>query len=300
MIRDTVSHSEAEQFLRCNRAHYYGYILEIMRRDTSDSLARGTIAHTAMEAYFKIIQQYQQAMLPREEGIEAAKKAVNRSLLEAFMLAPELAAQVKETLDWFYEAEPFKLWDILYVEEDFMLELEDGLKMPFKPDLIARDPDGKVWLIDHKCVYDFYTPRDAELQPQLPKYLYGLHKLGIHIDKIGYHSLRWRSLKDDPKKAGPMVKRRNNLFGFEVPPARAVETMREQIVVSKEVQRRKALPLVEANAIALRAANKMVCNNCSFRSLCIAELNNTNPKLVLDSEYVKRDRIVYENKRDDD
>lgn len=297
MVRKTVSHSEVESFLRCNRAHYYGYLLEIMRRDTSDSLARGTIAHTAMEAYFKIIQQYQQANLPYAEAVEAAQKAVSRALLEAFMLAPELAAQVKETIDWFYKAEPFKFWEILYVEEDFMLPIDDDLEMPFKPDLIARDPDGNVWLIDHKCVYDFYTPRDAELQPQLPKYLYGLRKLGIHIDKIGYHSLRWRSMKENDT---PMVKRRNNLFGFSVPPARAIETMREQVSISREVQRRKALPLVEANAIAYRVANKMVCNNCSFRSLCIAELNDTNPQLVLDSEYVKRERIVYENKRDDE
>lgn len=297
-VRTTVSHSEAESYLRCSRAHYYGYILEIMRRDTSDSLARGTIAHTAMEAYLKIIQQYQQANLPYAEAVVAAKAAVSRALIEAFMLAPELAAQAKDAMDWFYEAEPFKFWTILYVEEDFMLPIDDDLQMPFKPDLIARDPEGRVWLIDHKCVYDFYTPRDAELQPQLPKYLYGLRKLGINVDMIGYHSLRWRNLKDDGKT--PMVKRRNNLFGFSVPAARAIETMREQVAISREVQRRKALPVVEANAIALRAANKMVCNNCSFRSLCIAELNDTKPQLVLDSEYVKRERIQYENKRDDD
>lgn len=291
-VRTTVSHSEVESFLRCTRAHYYGYILEIMRRDTSDSLARGTIGHTALETYFKTVKAEQASGSSYAEAVEKAKVEVGKVMIEMFMLNPTLAAQVQDTLDWFYKAEPFKFWEILYVEEDFMFEISDRLQMPFKPDLIARDPEGKVWLIDNKVVYDFYTPRDAELQPQLAKYYFALRSLGIHIDKVGYHSLRWRNLKENT------TENRNSLFGFDMPKDRAITTMTEQIFASKEIQRRKALPLAEANGQALRAANKLVCNNCSFRSLCIAEQNNEKPQLVLDSEYVKRERIVYEDKTD--
>lgn len=292
-VRTTVSHSEVESFLRCNRAHYYGYILEIQRRATSDSLARGTIGHMFLETYFKAMLEMQ-GRLDYKYNVENALIQVNKAMVEAFMLNPELAAQAKDAFDWFLKAEPFKFWEILYVEEDFMFSVGENLEFPFKPDLIARDPEGKVWLIDHKVVYDFYTPRDAELQPQLAKYYFFLRSMGIHIDKVGYHSLRWRNLKENT------VENRNNLFGFDMPKERAVNTFREQVAVAKELQRRKALPLEEANAIAYRAANKLVCNNCQFRSLCIAEQNNDKPQLVLDSEYVKRERIVYEDKTDAD
>lgn len=290
-VRTTVSHSEVESFLRCNRAHYYGYILEIQRRATSDSLARGTIGHMFLETYFKAMLEMQ-GSLPYNDRVEFAKACVNKVMIEAFMLNPELAAQAKDAFDWFLKADPFKFWEVISVEEDFMFELSDDLQFPFKPDLIIKDLEGKVWLIDHKVVYDFYTPRDAELQPQLAKYYFFLRTMGIHIDKVGYHSLRWRSLKENT------VENRNSLFGFDMPKDRASNTFREQVAVSKELQRRKALPLAEANVIAYRVANKMVCNNCQFRSICIAEQNNDKPQLVLDSEYVKRKRIVYEDKTD--
>lgn len=290
-VRTTVSHSEVESFLRCNRAHYYGYILEIQRRATSDSLARGTIGHMFLEVYFKAMLEMQES-LPYSDRVEFAKACVNKVMIEAFMLNPELAAQAKDAFDWFLKADPFKFWEVISVEQDFMFDLADDLQFPFKPDLIIKDLEGKVWLIDHKVVYDFYTPRDAELQPQLAKYYFFLRTMGIHIDKVGYHSLRWRSLKENT------VENRNSLFGFDMPKDRASNTFREQVAVAKELQRRKALPLAEASAIAYRVANKMVCNNCQFRSICIAEQNNDKPQLVLDSEYVKRDRIVYEDKTD--
>lgn len=303
-VRTTVSHSEAESYLRCERAHYYGYILEIQRRETSDSLARGTIGHSALEIYFKKMKDIQDsnadllrdefgtvingAEIPYDEAVKIAKEYVKKFLIEQFLENPTLAAEVQETLTYFFQADRFKGWTILSVEDDYMFEVDETLQMPYKPDLIAMDPEGKIWLIDHKFVYDFFTARDAELQPQLAKYAFALRKMGKRVDKIGYHSLRYRRIKEST------VENRNSLLEFPLSDARATETMREQVFLSRRLQERKQLPLAVASNTAMRAANKMVCNNCSFRSLCLAELNQTNPQLVLDSEYVKRERIEYE------
>lgn len=290
-VRTTVSHSEAESYLRCERAHYYGYILEIQRRETSDSLARGTIGHSALEIYFKSMKAMKEAepnRLKHQDLVELAKHEVKKFLIEQFLENPTLAAEVQETLTYFFQADRFKGWDILSVEDDYMFEVDETLQMPYKPDLIAMDPEGKIWLIDHKFVYDFFTARDAELQPQLAKYAFALRKMGKRVDKIGYHSLRYRRIKEST------VENRNSLLEFPLSDARATETMREQVFLSRRLQERKQLPLAVASNTAMRAANKMVCNNCSFRSLCLAELNQTNPQLVLDSEYVKRERIEYE------
>lgn len=288
-IRDTVSHSEVESYLRCARAHYYGYILEIQRRETSDSLSRGTIGHSALEIYFKNMKKTQDGENSYEYRVEISKELVKKFLMGQFLINPTLAAEVQETLTYFYKADRFKGWRILSVEDDYMFPVDDSLKMPYKPDLIMMDPLGNVWLIDHKFVYDFFTPRDAELQPQLPKYAYALRAAGKRVDKIAYHSLRYRRIKDST------VENRNSFLEVPLSEARAKETMREQVMVSREVQRRKGLPLIEASQTAFGAANKMVCNNCQFRSLCIAELNSNNAQLVLDSEYVKRERIEYED-----
>lgn len=287
-VRPTVSHSEAESYLRCERAHYYGYILEIQRRETSDSLMRGTIGHSALEIYFKNMKEMADH-LPYNDRVEMSKELVKKFLIQQFLENPTLASEVQETLTWFFKADRFKNWDIFSVEDDYMFEVDETLQMPYKPDLIARDPKGLIWLIDHKFVYDFFTARDAELQPQLAKYAFALRKMGKRIDKIGYHSLRYRRIKEST------IENRNSLLEFPLSDARATETMREQVFLSRLLQDRKKLPLAIASSTAMRAANKMVCNNCSFRSLCLAELNGTNAQLVLDSEYKKRERIEYKD-----
>lgn len=287
-VRTTVSHSEVESYLRCERAHYYGYILEIQRRETSDSLSRGTIGHNALEIYFKNMKEMQDH-LPYDDRVEMSKELVKKFLIEQFLINPTLAAEVQETLTYFFEADRFRGWTILSVEDDYMFTVDDSLQMPYKPDLVIMDLEGKIWLIDHKFVYDFFTSRDAELQPQLAKYAYALRKMGKRIDKVGYHSLRYRKIKEST------VDNRNSLLEFPLTETRATETMREQVTLSRMLQSRKMLPLDIASNTAMRAANKLVCNNCQFRSLCVAELNGTNPQLVLDSEYVKRERIEYKD-----
>jgi sulfatase maturation enzyme AslB (radical SAM superfamily) len=64
----------------------------------------------------------------------------------------------------------------------------------------------------------------------------------------------------------------------------------EQIGVANEIQAIKKLSEDEQEARAFRVANKMVCQSCSFLSLCRTELTGGNGKLMMETEYKIRER----------
>lgn len=284
--RDTVSHSEVESYLRCERQHFYGYGMEIQRQpgQESDSLFRGTVGHKCLEAGFNaliLLQDEYAGILPSH-----VKTAREKALAETILAAdrPEVMKELIQCLSIFFDNFPFYGWRILAVEQEYVMPVAPGLNMPFVVDLLARDAYGAIWLIDNKFVYDFYSSRDTELMPQLPKYYVGLKALGIHVDKMAYSMYRYRSQKStDPDK----------YYKFEpvtFTNARLMQTITEQVVVSDRILTAKLKPLEEWSGSAMRTANSMVCNNCSVRSLCVAELNDWQPNLVLNSEYQKKQR----------
>lgn len=277
--RNTVSHSEVESALRCERAHFYGYGMGIRRKQESASLNRGTLGHAVLEAYFTTLKDTEDIALA-----EAAAIAVLASHVAAHPFDGVIASEVAETLAFFFEANPFRGWEILAVEKALVLEITDTLHLPIVVDLVARDLYGDVWVIDHKFMYDFMSDRDVELQSQLPKYVGALRALGYNIDRAGYNICRYRSLKVNT------VETRHLFLPVELSVPRIQRTFTEQAIRATQLQQRKMLPLAEQSYLAVRTMNKMVCNNCGFRSLCVAELNNYQPELVLDSEYEKRER----------
>lgn len=275
-VRRTVSHSEVESYLRCERQHYYGYGIGIQRVQESDSLTRGILGHSALEKFFR--------GLLNGKSFDEAWDEMILFVAQQAMKYPLLVPEILDCLKWFKVAYPFHGWTVLAVEQEYILEVNDDLAMPFVVDLIIEDPYHETWMIDHKFVYDFVSDRDAELMPQIAKYVAAMKVLGIRIDHAAFSSLRYRSLKN------PEAENKYQLTKVPLTIERLRQTMLEQLYASQRIQDRKRLPIEEQSKSALRTANKMVCNSCSFRSLCIAELNNHQPRLVLDSEYVKRER----------
>ena len=285
--RDTVSHSEVESYLRCERQHFYGYGMEIQRQpgQESDSLFRGTVGHKCLEAAFTFLKNAPSHIMgPVNEGSVAEAKDIALATTIEAADKPEVMKELMTCLSAFFDNFPFYGWTILAVEQEYVMPVAPDLNMPFVIDLLARDQYGDIWVIDNKFVYDFYSSRDTELMPQLPKYYVGLKALGINVDKMAYSMYRYRSQKStDPDK----------YYKFEpvtFTNSRLMQTITEQVVVSDRILTAKLKSLEEWSGSAMRTANSMVCNSCSFRSLCVAELNDWQPNLVLNSEYEKKQR----------
>jgi hypothetical protein len=291
----SVSHSEVDSYLLCRRKHYYGYGLSLQRVRESDSLATGVTGHKILEAFYRAIMEAgltveeQQASFAK--GIDAALNAYEEAVKEGYEDG-DRRAKLKDMLfnqEYGYFNNEFFVtngWRVLAVEAEFNLEYDEDSKAtyPFVVDMIVQDPDGAYVVIDHKFVYDFYTPEATDLQPQIPKYIGALRALGHEISYGGYNMLRTRKIKDPTPES-------NNYFMILKPNAtRITTTFMEQLGVAAEIQALKELPLEKQETRAYRTANKMICQSCSFRDLCSTELMGGNVELMKKTEYKIRQR----------
>lgn len=290
----SVSHSEVDSYLLCRRKHYYGYGLSLQRVQESNSLATGTAGHRILETFYGYLKQFDTA----EEQAKAFDGAFNLAVDEYQQILKEgyedadRRASLHDILfneDYGYFAHEFFVrngWRILAVEAEFNLLYDDELQStyPFVVDMIVQDPDGKYVVIDHKFVYDFYTPEQTDLQPQIPKYIGALRALGHEVSYGAYNMLRTRKMKD------PTPETNNYLMLLKPNSTRVVTTFMEQLGVAAEIQALKELTIEEQEKRAYRTANKMVCQSCSFRDICSIELMGGNVELIKKTEYKIRER----------
>lgn len=277
----TVSHSEVESLLLCERKWYYGYGLGVQRIKTSDALLRGQLGHKMLEVYYNVIMNrgsYAEALDAARTFLFGAMDGSNSTLI----------TELTNILNMLDELKPFNGYKILAVEKEFVLEIQPGLSYPFVIDMIVKDSQGKVVVVDHKFTYDFYSPYDMALLPQIPKYIAALRALKFDVDYGMYHFLRYRKIKEPtPNQIIQTV----NQFPNET---RILRTFEEQLMATQRVLITKSMTTQEQSANCLRAANKMLCGKCSFNAICSAELSNTSPQLILQSEYKERERRVFE------
>jgi hypothetical protein len=293
----SVSHSEVDSYLLCRRKHYYGYGLSLERINTSNSLATGTAGHRVLEAFYAHLLSLSDTAQGQKENFQLAyeraqtvyrqiidegyEDANNRAILYDMLFHPE----------WGYFANEFMVqngWRILAVEAEFSLiyDTETDSKYPFVVDLLVQDPEGRYVVIDHKFVYDFYTPEQTDLQPQIPKYIGALRAMNHEVVYGAYNMVRTRKLKT------PTPESMTYFMILKPNTDRVLNTFMEQLGVAAEIQAVKELPLEDQNKRAYRTANKMVCQSCSFRDICSTELIGGNTELMLKTEYKIRERRV--------
>ena len=293
----SVSHSEVDSYLLCRRKHYYGYGLSLERVSTSHSLATGTAGHRVLEIFYKTLLSAGKTATEQLEawdaGLLAAQQEYGTIVEEGYEDAPNRAL-LHDMLfndDWGYFANEYMTragWTILAVEAEFSLIYDEDKQSsyPFVVDMIVQDTEGRYVVIDHKFVYDFYTPEQTDLQPQIPKYIGALRAMNYEIGYGAYNMVRTRKLKT------PESSSMNYFMILKPNTDRVLNTFMEQLGVAAEIQALKELPLEDQGKRAYRTANKMVCQSCSFRDICSTELMGGNTELMLKTEYKIRERRV--------
>lgn len=293
----SVSHSEVDSYLLCRRKHYYGYSLSLERVSTSHSLATGTAGHRILETFYKTLlsagETADKQLNAWDQAITTAQQEYETIVGEGYEDAPNRALlhDILFNDDWGYFANEYMTragWTIMAVEAEFSLVYDEDKQSsyPFVVDMIVKDTEGRFVVIDHKFVYDFYTPEQTDLQPQIPKYIGALRAMNHEIGYGAYNMLRTRKLKT------PESSSMNYFMILKPNTDRVLNTFMEQLGVAAEIQALKELPVEQQSKIAYRTANKMVCQSCSFRDICSTELMGGNTELMIKTEYKIRERRV--------
>lgn len=305
----SVSHSRVESFLRCARQEYYSYDRKLQKQETSIALGLGSAIHSVLEALYRHVLVTGGMNLKRQKAAypDAVKAALARieELYAAGFTDSEKRSPLRLIIEKYLQREPFidnawrddadgdsRQWLIMAVEKEFRIEWDPDTKSsyPFIVDLLAKDPDGYVIVIDNKGVYDLYSFEETELMPQIPKYIGALRALGYKIGNYGvYNMLRTRP---DPKTKARPLSEWAQFLDFKITSTRVLRSFDEQIVASQLVHELDQLDPDTRERRAIRTHNKDTCQRmCDFRELCVAELSGRNTAVLLRSTYQTKKKL---------
>lgn len=251
-MKRALSHSQAESLNQCEFKFKYAHLDNLEPKSRSVALMRGTNGHMFFETFFKAIKEG----LPTENAMQLGQVAMMNESDVALINLPIVTRWVNE--HWKDNLE--RVWEIVLVEETHRIELGDLGQFPYTMDLIIRKKHtGELFMVDHKFLGQFYSQEVMDLMPQMPKYIAAYERQnGVKIAGAIYNMITTRTNAKDLFQ----------MYEFKVSEARKVNAMREQIETFKaadDISTGKRLPV--------RTINKMNCGHCSFRVLCVEEIN---------------------------
>jgi CRISPR/Cas system-associated exonuclease Cas4 (RecB family) len=295
--QQVISHSEADQFLSCERKHYYafGHPIEIPEgisyglepKTLANGLFKGITGHEALAAFYSYLKPITLDGVPTEKQMTEARAKAYAVLTEAMKDNPDrldlvanLITILKAYFDYYNDEDQFE-WQYLSVEDEYRVDLSDQVQNPFKPDLIRRHrKTGVVQVVDHKFLANLYNGEEIGILPQLTKYVGYLRMLGYRIDDAVYNLISNRVLVTKPYEGNPQTMKRINLHLTD---RRVEKTIQEQTAIAERVADYKTDPDWESRV--LRTANSFNCKNCGFLAICTADLNGEDTSVAVKYNY---------------
>lgn len=258
-----ISQSEADQFSSCQRKHYYAFGEKLQPITFGAGLTRGLVGHEILAKYYTELKNGTSYAQARQLVIRSAIDNIPEGLPYTEFLA--LISLLEAYFDFY--SDEVNHWQILAVEQEFKFG-----NFPFTPDLIRRDRStGKIYVVDHKFLYNFYSDSTIEILPQLVKYLGALRELGYPVYGVEYNMIRHRI----------NARERFKRVLFSPSDLKVTTYMKEQKDIERTITKLKNLPLDEWEAKVKRTASAFNCQHCSFLSLCSSDLNGSAGRKLL-------------------
>lgn len=293
-----VSQSEADSFLTCARKHYYAHGESgtgLMPQSVSQPLSRGTVGHSILEEYFthrkqnKSHQDCVAAAMAKTMGFLSGE--VQEEYVDGVTAATELIEIFSRGNFWEWLWTNTQHWDILEIEEKYLVQVDDDLEFAMRLDLLVRDRQkNKVYLVDHKFIYNFYDPNLVAVLPQMAKYVAALRHNGISVDDGIYLMVRTRSLKE------PGPDNRFQLMPANLKDSKINAYWSEQVAAMKRIKAIKDIDRTQwREQWALRTANQFTCNICPFIDLCTLDLNGGAKRDLMIKSFYAPNSYGYED-----
>ena len=183
--------SRMRSYRACARQHLYQHVQGYRPVRDADALTFGTAAHTLLERWWL-----------GERDVPALLRSIPPTL-DSFARMRLGAMLVGYHARWQDEG-----WETLAVEREFTLPLINPStgassrtwQLAGKVDAIARAPDGRVWVIEHKTTSEDCSPGSSYRQKlvldgQVSQYIEGANALGYDVAGVIYDILAKPALR---------------------------------------------------------------------------------------------------------
>lgn len=332
------SFSKTDTYAKCPKLYEYKYIRDLQPKAKNSHLFRGITAHDMLRDWF---------LNQREFGITVDPETFIARWIEQYwtehegldVFADVLFDQQKEVEQMgayvrrFLELGLWDKWDILHVEEEFSINV-GGNEVTFTPDLVARDPDGFVWIIDHKTSGK-HIDRDAlDIKPQALLYYIGVSQFYENVAGFIFNYIR-KKVPTQPRLNKTGKKSVNNLLRIDTDYASLYALCEAEGLLDDPVHRRRLAELRDTNTFffqhpfyitpdmteatvddiveRLYLMEKSLrrsafprtiqpfngCKRCEMQPLCFTELTGGNTAVVLDLYEPRDEKNPYEREEDD-
>lgn len=192
----SISYSELSTFSDCRQKHFWSYRMGLSPKGLQAPLDFGSCAHKALEAYYTMedwrkaiadwkdskLVTYVENALPQDESED--DEGFELEGVNVGSIAEQVEAVVERyILKWEQEDSH---WEILEVERRFEISIpHTDYTLVGVWDLIVKDREGRIWLVDHKFPVNSFRDDEAlELDAQIGIYQWAAKEQGY--DTVGF------------------------------------------------------------------------------------------------------------------
>lgn len=182
VIIETYSYSKIKCYLSCKKSYYERYYEKPEKERPELSVGHGTSEFGTF--VHSILEKYEKNELSIDELLDYYKNNYNENIQSSFVLrlsekfSKDFSQSYYESGEkYFSDFEGFKDFNILEAEYSFEVPVKDVCLFNGKIDLIARDNDGSLIIIDHKSKSSFKNKAEVkEYAIQLYLYAYAAYQ----------------------------------------------------------------------------------------------------------------------------
>ena len=194
---ETYSYSKIKTFLDCPYAFYKIYFEKDKDKLSHGTSEFGTFAHGILEKYFK-------GELAEYELLSYYLRNYDKEITSDFVLKLTKSFSKDFSRDYFNSGKEyfenfvgFENINILDVEYEFTECIDDKFNLTGKIDLIVKDSDNNLIVIDHKSKAKFKNQAEREeYLKQLYIYAFAVYKkYGVFPDKLIFNMIRKQNLE---------------------------------------------------------------------------------------------------------
>lgn len=280
-----ISHSEVTNYNECDLGHWFAHILDLRPYNTSDPLQYGINGHEILDAHFSVLKDGGTFA----QGFKAAFAKLDE-LKSTGAITAEIANVLELHMQKYFMEYRDVTWRIIEAEKTMIVPLKDKpYDFGFKADLIVEILSGlrrgKVGIVDHKFLYNFWNRSNFRQYVQIPRYMWGARALGYDIDFGIIAQIRYRTFKDYSKPDVELFRQE------EVTPteARINNAMKYFFKTADEIYERRQLTIQESLEETNPTLSSLVCKFCDFSEPCAKRLDGHSIKEDLRVNFVKSD-----------
>jgi len=252
----------------------------------SEAAYRGICVHAGLSAYYTALKNNKDFGDACSDGFTEAENAGKEmETYEKSKMDAEVELLLAEYFDYWCDVD--SQIEVLATEYKVRVPVGNGNVITVVVDLIKREPNVGIVAVDHKTTYDFFNPEAVDLNPQLVKYMAALRMERIPVARLEYNEIRYRDTKENLADPGKRFLR----TPFKPTNTRIKTTMKEHFIAADRIIELRDMGLDDWENSITRVANKMVCQSCSFKDICINDLNGWGRDNLLLHDYKIRESV---------